>query len=116
MILAGQLNQLVQIQKPVTGSAAENSYGELDTTVDAGWQRVDDRWAEVLTQGSREVFRTQQFQPDVTHLVRMRYDTTTKDVTPEMRLILKDRDLQILSANNMDEANELMELVCREKK
>ena len=116
MINAGDLTCRVRIERPRTAESAENDYGEIDTTVNAGWELLGIVSAQVLTQGSREVFRSQQFQPDTTHVVRMRYGTLTKRLNPEMRLTHEERSLEIIGTHNMNERNEFIEATCREKK
>jgi SPP1 family predicted phage head-tail adaptor len=116
MPTAGELNCRVTIQQPKTVESAENDYGEIDTTVDEGWQHLGSRPAQILTEGSREVFRSRQFQPDTTHIVRLRYDKLTKRLQPEMRLVHNERSLEIIGAHNMNELNQFVEATCREKK
>lgn len=115
-INAGDLTCRVRIERPKTAESAENDYGEIDTTVAAGWELVETRYAQVLTEGSREVFRSRQFQPDVTHIVRMLYDTVTSTITPEMRLNYRDRALEIIGCHDMNEMHQYVEATCREKK
>lgn len=115
MIRAGDLNELVTIQEPATAAASENEYGEIDLAVAEGWVRVDDRWAQVLTQGSREVFRAQQIQPDISHIVRVRYDSTTKNLHPKMRLLVRGNPVHIAGIQNVNMQNEYLELNCRER-
>lgn len=115
MIRAGDLKELVTIQEPATAESVENDYGEIDLTVTDGWTRVDDRWAQVLTQESREVFRAQQIQPDISHIVRMRYDSTTKNLHPKMRLLVRGNPVHIAGIQNVNMQNEYIELTCRER-
>lgn len=116
MINAGDLKDPVRIERPRAAVSAENDYGEIDTTVADGWELVGIRSAQILTQGSREVFRSRQFQPDTTHIVRMRYDTLTKALNPEMRLVQGTRALEIIGCHDMNEQHEVIEATCREKK
>ncbi len=48
------------------------------------------RWASVKPISGRERLLAQQTQADVTYLVRMRYDTQTRTITPKMHLKLRD--------------------------
>lgn len=106
---------LVTIEEPSEAVAQENDYGEIDLTQSETWNRVGERWAQVLTQGSREVERVRQVQADVTHIVRMRYDSVTKGLHPKMRLTHRGRSLQIAGAVNVNEQNEVIECLCRER-
>ena len=115
-INAGDLTCRVRIERPKTAESAENDYGEIDTTVAAGWELVETRYAQVLTESSREVFRSRQFQPDTTHIVRMRYDTVTSLLNPEMRLAYGSRSLEIIGCHDMNELHQYVEATCREKK
>lgn len=116
VINAGSLDTPVRIERPRSAVSAENDYGEIDTTVAAGWELVGIRSAQVLTQGSREVFRSRQFQPDTTHVLRLRYDTLTQALNPEMRLVVGTRSLEIIGCHDMNERHEVIEATCREKK
>ena len=115
VIRAGDLREPVIIEEPSEAAAAENDYGEIDLTQATGWNRVAERYAQVMTQGSREVERAQQIQPDISHIVRMRYDNITKDVHPKMRLLIRGNPVHIAGIVNVNLGNEFLELTCRER-
>lgn len=115
VINAGDLKEIVRVERPVTAQTAENDYGEIDTTVDSGWELVAECFAQVLTGGSREVERARQVQPDISHVVRMRYGSVTKNMTPEMRLMVRNNPVHIAGIVNVNLQNEFLELTCRER-
>lgn len=75
LIAAGDLNTRLQLQK-VSESVVSAGGGEPIPT----WLNSGEVWANVASQGSREVFRASQVYPTVTHVVTIRWQDgiTTK--------------------------------------
>lgn len=74
-----------------------------------------ERWAKVIPIHGRERFLAQQTQADVTHFVRMRYDSDTKTITPKMWVKLRDGTrLNIVRAYDPDAGRCEIELECNE--
>lgn len=110
---AGDFDKYIRIEQP-NDDAAENSAGELDLTEDTSWKLFHRCWAQVETQGGREVERLKQNTPDLSHIVRVRYSSKTKSLDPTMRLVLGDRKLELISAYDKNEQHEVVEMMCRE--
>jgi SPP1 family predicted phage head-tail adaptor len=78
------------------------------------WATYATRSAEVMPMGGRETFRLQQYYADATAVIRLRYDSLTKAITPEMRVSFDSRIFNIESMINVDELNREIKLVCKE--
>ncbi len=108
MIDPGRRNKQVTIQQKVTGSPAQNSYGEPQTS----WEAVaTDIWAAVEPIQGREFWAQQQVQSEVTVRVRIRYRS---DIDAGMRVIYGSRILVIESVIDPKEAHEELQLMCSE--
>lgn len=70
-------------------------------------------WAAIQPLAGSELFFAQGIQSNTSHRVVMRYpgDDVVKQ---EMRVVHKNRVLEILSITNVDEKNEWLELMCTE--
>lgn len=78
------------------------------------------RWVNIRSVTGRgrggERFQAQQTQADVTHLVRMHYDSQTKIITPKMWLTKHDGTrLDILLAFDVDDRHIELELECNQR-
>lgn len=104
---AGKYRHRVLVQKP---TETQNGYGEPILS----WTLYIERWAEVQGRGGSEVFAARQVQPDATHIVRMRADDKSKQITPKWRIKHRDTYLNILSIDNKDDRDRELEMVCRE--
>lgn len=111
MINAGELDKKITVEQ-LTGTADES--GHIDESDDANWSTHCERWASFRSAGSREYFKAKQVHADLTHLLRCRFDDTTKSITPKMRIKFNGRILQIKSAVNVDESNVVIEIACVE--
>ena len=116
MNTAGDYDKRISIEAPKTAADIENAYGEIDLGDDGSWRLVARCWAEVQSQGGREVERLKQNTADLTHLIRIRWSSATKDIDPSMRIVLGERKLEIISAANVNEKNSVIEMMCREVK
>lgn len=103
---AGQLTKRITIQRPPT-TETRNSFGEVVES----WEKVCDAWAAVFPLSGREILRSQQVQPDITHRVVMRHRS---GIEPKHRILFGDRVLQIETVINLEESGERLELLCKE--
>ncbi len=72
------------------------------------------RWASVNPLRGRELAQFQQVHADVSHRIRLRYDSSLMVLTPKDRVALGSRNFEILSVINIQEANRNLELICKE--
>jgi SPP1 family predicted phage head-tail adaptor len=107
---AGTFDRRVTIQKIKT-SPSLNALGEADLTDDANWETHCVRWASVDTQGGREFWKRQRVQAEVDQIFRVRYDSTTKAITPRMR-VLDDQGVkrEIKAAFDVDAGHRIIEI------
>jgi SPP1 family predicted phage head-tail adaptor len=68
-------------------------------------------WGAFLKQSGREFYAAQKLNAELTHLISIRYRT---DVNPRWQLKFGARTLEILSAINVNEANEELQIACKE--
>jgi SPP1 family predicted phage head-tail adaptor len=104
---AGTRKHRVTIQRPTEGAAdalAEKA---------VAWVNVITVSASVLPQSGREFYRGSQTIAELTHVVSIRYRS---GIDETMRLQLGARYLKIVSAQNVDEADEELLLFCVEQK
>lgn len=69
-------------------------------------------WASVEPTRGREYQEAQRIRPELTYKITTRYH---RGITPDMLIKFKDRYFEIISAINVKEKNEMLELVCKEK-
>jgi SPP1 family predicted phage head-tail adaptor len=107
MIPAGELKHRVTIRQ--RNANHTNEFGEVEPV------NTDEhtRWAKVEPLSSRERFQGGTFQTEITHRVRMRY---TPDIGQEDAIVFRDRVFQVAEVINVDEANEELQLLCKEQK
>ena len=75
------------------------------------------RWANVIPMRSRERFLAKQTKQDVTHVVVMRWDSQTKNITSAYWLTLPDGTrLDIKSIFDVDGKNYELELECNQRR
>ena len=101
---AGRYRHRVVIQEKVV---ERNDYGEEVIT----WSPVATVWADVQPIRGREYLETRQEQADVTHRVFLRWRS---GMTPTMRLVFKNRVMEIESVVDPGERRIGVEVVCRE--
>ena len=107
---AGEYDQRVTICKnvPTTNTAGQQ------VEVPTDWVR---RWASVHPVGGGERYGPQQVQADVTHRIRLRSDTQTRTITPEMWITLRDgRRLDIKRVVDLESKRIELEIECNERK
>ena len=76
-----------------------------------GWQDVATLWAEVVPLRGAESLQAEKVTAEITHLLRLRYRS---DVTPDKRLLLGGRALNIRAVLNVGERGRELEVYCEE--
>lgn len=104
----------VTIQKPTVG-ATPDAAGHVDfTNGDANWTDVATRSCTIRTRGGSESFRFHQVHAQVTHLVDMRSDATTRTIQPYWRLKFGSRYFDIRAAYDVDQSKMTVRCECTE--
>lgn len=75
------------------------------------WNDIVTTWASINPISGREYYQAETINSDLTHKVRLRY---RKGITPDMRILYKDRIFNIVSVINEYEKNTMFQLMCRE--
>lgn len=104
-MIAGKLRHRVEIQHATATADAQG--GQTKT-----WATVDRAWASIEPLGSRDRFWTSQMPVWCTHNVTMRY---SPNITPQSRILLGSRVLNIVTWTNVDERNKELRLLCAEE-
>lgn len=109
---AGEKEHRVVIQKDMGGT--QDAQGHETPN----WQTYAERWASIQPLSARELWQARQLQPDITHRVKMWWDSKTDGITADMRIQHRtDRYLYLLEPpRNVDERNIEIEMLCREAK
>lgn len=110
-----RLNCRVTVQR-VKDSPDRDANNEFDPTDADNWETYCSRNAEFKTRGGSERFASDMIQAGQTHRVYMRFDTTTKAISPAMRMSYDSRIFNILSVADEDEGHRWMVLDCVEAK
>lgn len=106
---SGEYDQRVTICKNVPTYNPDGQAVEVPTE----WIR---RWAAVHPVGGGERYGPQQVQADVTHRIRMRSDTQTRLITPEMWMKLRDGTrLDIKRVVDLEMKRIELEIECNER-
>ncbi|KKK62028.1 hypothetical protein LCGC14_3008450 [marine sediment metagenome] len=105
----GEFDQRVTVCK---NDPTTNTDGQK-VAVEDEWIR---RWAKVMPVAGREWLLAQQTQADVSYRVRMRRDTQTKTITPQMWLKLRDGTvLNIKRVTDVELRKIEIELECNQR-
>lgn len=75
------------------------------------WNDIVTTWASINPISGREYYQAETINSDLTHKVRLRY---RRGITPDMRILYKDRIFHIVSVINEYEKNAILQLMCRE--
>lgn len=103
-INAGELNKNVILQYQ---SITQNGYGEQDIT----WTDLDFVWAKIEPLTGREYFAAQQLHAEAKIKLTIRYRT---GINPAMRFKYGNRAFNIVSIQNVNQANTALEIACWE--
>ncbi len=112
-VRAGKMRHRVAIQAR-QGTGTQDTYGQTTNVTDP-WVTLATRWAEVVPVSGVEKFiatQSVQVSPEVMFRVTMRYYA---GLTPQHRLMMNGRVLEIEAVLNVDELNHRMDLMCREE-
>jgi len=107
MLNAGRLNKRFDIEKPVAGYPAVNSFGEKNIV----WEKVATTWGSVEPISGREFWAQQQVQSEITVRFRVRYRT---DILNGMRIVYSGAYYAIKSIIDPLEKHEELQLMCSE--
>lgn len=99
----GRMRERVQAFKPGRVSDGALGFNRTDTP-------VVELWARIQTVTSREIFRYQHLEQEITHKVTIRYN---EDVRQGMWLQWGAVSLYIEAVASPDERKEFMEIICR---
>ena len=101
---AGRLRHPIDIQ---AATETRNAHGDVVPE----WATIVRRRAAIVPLVGRELMEAKQINSRTTHRLLMRY---WADLTPSHRIVHKDRNLNIISIRNLDEAGRDMEVMCVE--
>lgn len=112
-LCAGELRTRVVIERKPTSLDAQG-WPDFE---EGSWITVCERWAKVEHLQGRELDQARAVQADISTRVTMRYDSETKEITPDMRVCVKEtgRLMFAVSAKNPNYDNVAIVLDCREK-
>lgn len=102
---AGKKRYRITVQRLKTDAEGltREASGKIDKSLAANWTTHISRWAEIAEPGGGETQQEGQVRSEVTHLVRMDWDSGTRAITSEMRVSWSDagttRILDITRAN-----------------
>lgn len=114
MIVAGQMRNVIEIQK-VKGNATALADGRIDHSTESNWTTVARKRAAIFARGSREFWRNDQLQADVTHRVVLWQDSDTDKIRPMDRLLWNASKLNILGMpQRVDEKGRQVVIECVE--
>jgi SPP1 family predicted phage head-tail adaptor len=104
----GRLRQTITVE---TNTPARDAAGQ---PIDS-WATHCTRRASVLPISARERKVGQQTSADVTHVVTVRSDATTRAITPDMRITWGSLTLHITRAYDLDNAQQWVEMEATEQ-
>lgn len=106
---AGELTQSITVQQntPTADDAGQPI---------ASWSTYCTRRAKVVPISGRERRVAEQTAADVTHLVTVRSDATTRAITPKMRISWDSKTLHIVRAYDLDTRHQWVEIEAVERK
>jgi SPP1 family predicted phage head-tail adaptor len=110
-----QPNRRIVIQKLKT-AATVDGHGEINRTLAANWETFATVWASFQSLNGGERFASDYTQSGQTHRVFVRWSSTTKQISPLMRISYDSRILGILAAVDIDEQHRWMRLDVSEDK
>jgi SPP1 family predicted phage head-tail adaptor len=102
---AGELRNLITIQKP---ARAQDSSGSTAET----WNTLCTVWASIRPLKGREYYAANQAQMEVTHEITIRY---MRNVSAENRIVFGNRTFEVKAVMNVNEENRWLSMVCEEE-
>lgn len=100
----GKLKHKITFQQV---SNLKNEYGEQEKE----WLDVKTVWAEIKPISGKQFFTAKQINSEISHNIYIRYRA---GLSPDMRIKFKERTFEILYIMNVNEANTLMQIYCKE--
>lgn len=100
-------NRLIILQSP---AGTRDAIGERVTT----WTNVASVWAEISPLSVRDLLAAGQMQSEVSHRVRIRYESAVAAINSSWRVLYGTRILVISGVRNINEADREIELLCSE--
>ena len=101
---AGKLNRRISIQSKVITADADGYPTET-------WTTVNSPMANIITTGGKEFYAAQKLNAETSCLFCIRYQT---GVTVKNRVLYGTRTFDILSVNNVNEANVELQISAKE--
>lgn len=101
---AGRLRNRVEFQRPVEMTSP---IGEAYR----GWETVARRWGDLLQMRGREQLAAGRLQSEVPGTLQVRYDSVTKEITPDHRVLIDGAEYQIRSIVDVDMRRRTLEMV-----
>ncbi len=107
---AGKMRHPVQFQEPT------ETQGQTGSPV-LTWTNVAWCWAEIVPAGGSETKNLESLQPDVSHVITVRYGGAINPtrVTPKLRILYGVRQFEIASVLNTDERNQQLVIAATER-
>lgn len=103
---AKKLDKQVTVKRIKTGLTPDAA-GHIDETNEANWITYGTFYCEIVTKGSREFFRGEQVNADITHQITIRHSTSSAGITTSMKLVYQGRTFNISEPpRNVNEDNE----------
>ena len=99
-----ELRHSIQVQSQ---SSTPDSFGQPQQT----WTTILTTWARIEALTERELDQADQLTSQVTHTITMRYPSGVS-ITPGMRAVFGSHIYKIQTANNVDERNVVLKLMC----
>ena len=78
------------------------------------WSTTATRRGSIEPLTGREFWQARQAQADVTHKIRVPYDSTIAALTPASRITYDSRTFNILSIVNVNERSRIIEIMAKE--
>jgi len=101
------MTRRIEIQTKTSTSDAFNQPIE-------SWSTVSTIWAEITTTGGGEFYAAQKLHASTQALFKVRYDSSNKTITTKARIKYGSRIFEILNINNVDEANQELNISAKE--
>jgi head-tail adaptor len=95
---AGRLRHRLEVLQPSAPTEKQNRTGEPEPL----WQPIAELWAAIEPAAGRKVWHGLQVQPDVTHLITLRYQPGLP-LTTRCRLRLRNSDRHFQPTAVLDE-------------
>ena len=105
----GELRHSLTIQQP--GSAAKDSYGAMSEP----FTTVLTVFGSVKQLSGKEGYMAAQMAAEVSHLLRIRYDSALSAIDPSWQVLFGSRVCDVVRAANLSEQDREIELQVRER-